>query len=99
MKKPLPLGAAFSKSNGFKHYYGWLLLSSPDRLVNVVFNEEPSAVAPPMRATEMRAAIRPYSIAVAPDSSFMKRAKILDMELSYHNCCSALPDNCFPLFG
>src|SRR5918994_6344385 len=34
----------------------------------------PSEPAPTMLARAMRAAIRPYSIAVAPDSSFTKRA-------------------------
>ena len=43
-------------------------------LVNNVFKPVPHAVAPPMIATEIRAAIRPYSIAVAPDSFFTKRA-------------------------
>src|SRR5258705_2394173 len=33
----------------------------------------------PMIASEIPAAIRPYSMAVAPDSSFRKRAKSLDM--------------------
>lgn len=47
---------------------------------NVVFNLLPRVVAPVMSATEISAAIRPYSIAVAPDSSLTKRAKILVME-------------------
>ena len=33
----------------------------------------PRRPAPVIRATEIRAAIRPYSIAVAPDSSSIKR--------------------------
>ena len=56
--------------------------SSVEMLLNVVLRLLPSVVAPAIRATEIRAAIRPYSIAVAPDSSFRKRAKILDMLLS-----------------
>jgi hypothetical protein len=58
-------------------------LSFFEMLVNWVFSEVPRVVAPAIRATEMSAAIRPYSMAVAPDSSFIKRAKILVMELSY----------------
>ncbi len=45
-----------------------LLSSSVDRLLNAAWSREsPRALAPPIRATEMRAAIRPYSMAVAPD--------------------------------
>jgi len=35
-----------------------------------------------MIATEMPAAMRPYSMAVAPDSSFTKRLMMFDMMLS-----------------
>ncbi|CDX45925.1 exported hypothetical protein [Mesorhizobium sp. ORS 3359] len=52
---------------------------------NLVFSAVPSEVAPTMMASAMRAAIRPYSMAVAPDSSFTKRAMRLDMrELLLH---------------
>jgi hypothetical protein len=37
-------------------------------LVNTVFNDEPSVPTTVMIATEMPAAMRPYSMAVAPDS-------------------------------
>src|SRR5262245_49194617 len=48
-------------------------LSAVWTLVNVVFNFEPRPCTTAMMATEIPAAIRPYSMAVAPDSSFTKR--------------------------
>jgi hypothetical protein len=45
-------------------------LRALDTLVNVVFNCDPSPATTAMMATEMPAAIKPYSIAVAPDWSF-----------------------------
>jgi hypothetical protein len=51
-------------------------LSALETLLKVVFNFEPTPWMTAMIATEMQAAIRPYSMAVAPDSSFMKRAKV-----------------------
>ena len=44
-------------------------------LVKVFFRFVPSVPIMVMQATEMSAAIRPYSMAVAPDSSFTKRLK------------------------
>ena len=44
-----------------------------DTEVNVVFNDEPTLATAVMIATAMPAAMRPYSIAVAPDSSRNKR--------------------------
>jgi hypothetical protein len=44
-------------------------------LLNVRLMFEPRAVVAAMIATEISAAIRPYSMAVAPESSFRKRAK------------------------
>jgi hypothetical protein len=44
----------------------------PETLVKVVDNWVPTAVIAVMMTTAMSAAIRPYSIAVAPDSSEMK---------------------------
>ena len=43
-------------------------------LVNLVFRVEPMLLTAVMITIEMPAAIRPYSMAVAPDSSFTKRA-------------------------
>jgi hypothetical protein len=45
--------------------------------VNVLLSCEPSVFTTVMMATEMPAAIRPYSIAVAPLSSFTNRYTIL----------------------
>src|SRR5215468_1553455 len=42
--------------------------------VNLVFRFVPSPLTTAMIVTEIPAAIRPYSMAVAPDSSFTKRA-------------------------
>src|SRR5271165_6853387 len=45
-------------------------LSAVETLVKVVFSFEPRPCTTAMIATEMPAALRPYSMAVAPDSSF-----------------------------
>src|SRR5436309_909679 len=50
--------------------------------VNVVLREEPSPVTATMIAIEMPAAIRPYSIAVAPDSFRQRNDMNCDMESS-----------------
>src|SRR5690349_18273567 len=42
-------------------------------LVKLAFRVVPMQVTTAMMATEMAAAMRPYSLAVAPDSSFTKR--------------------------
>jgi hypothetical protein len=44
-------------------------------LVNLVFGEVPRVFTTAMMAIEMPAAIRPYSIAVAPDS-FLRKAQL-----------------------
>jgi hypothetical protein len=49
-------------------YFIWLVT-----LLNVFDNFEPRPFTTVMIATEMPAAIRPYSMAVAPDSSLAKR--------------------------
>ena len=46
---------------------------------NLVLRLQPMPLTAPMIASEIPAAIRPYSMAVAPDSSVRKRAKSLDM--------------------
>jgi hypothetical protein len=45
-------------------------------LLKVVFRLFPTAVIETIITTEIRAAIRPYSMAVTPDSSNAKREKI-----------------------
>src|SRR4051812_13114648 len=50
-------------------------LSAVWTLVKVVFNFEPRPCTTAMIATEMPAAMRPYSMAVAPDSSFINLAR------------------------
>jgi hypothetical protein len=54
-------------------YFSWV-----EMLVKFVFNFEPIVLTTAMMATEMPAAMRPYSMAVAPDS-FFKKATILDI--------------------
>jgi hypothetical protein len=49
-------------------YFGWL-----EMLLNVLFSNVPRVFTATMIATEIPAAIRPYSMAVAPASSFRKR--------------------------
>src|SRR6266404_3450855 len=46
---------------------------------NLVLRLPPIPLTAAMIASEIPAAIRPYSMAVAPDSSFRKRAKSLDI--------------------
>ena len=48
-------------------------MSWVEMLVNLVFSEVPRPLMTAMIATEMPAAIRPYSMAVAPELSFKKR--------------------------
>jgi hypothetical protein len=47
--------------------------SQDEILVKVDFNCEPSLLTTVMMATEMPAAIRPYSMVIAPDSLSAKR--------------------------
>ena len=51
----------------------------PEMLVKVEDRLVPTALTPPMITTAMSAAIRPYSMAVAPDSALQKLRKILRM--------------------
>src|SRR5438445_12517088 len=51
-------------------------LSAVETEVKVVFNLEPSPCTTAIIATEMPAAMRPYSMAVAPDSSLAKRRSV-----------------------
>jgi len=53
-------------------------------LVNVEVSLPPTDVTAPIIATEIRAAIKPYSIAVAPESSFIKRVKKRLIEASFN---------------
>jgi len=46
---------------------------APETVLKVVVNFEPRPWTTVMIATEMPAAMRPYSMAVAPDSSLAKR--------------------------
>ena len=57
-------------------------LSWVEMLVNLVFNVEPRPFTTAMIATEMPAAMRPYSMAVAPELSFTKRTKRFFIESS-----------------
>src|SRR6185503_10320589 len=55
-------------------------------LPKVVTSFEPTVVTTVMMATAMPAAIRPYSMAVAPDSSFTKRVMMFFMGWLLWNC-------------
>src|SRR3954447_5360998 len=67
-------------------------------LVNLSFKFVPRPLTTVMIAIEMPAAIRPYSIAVAPDWSFRKRAKSLLMGISQPKEPGALPRrDCSPV--
>jgi hypothetical protein len=71
-------------------------LSAVCTLVKVVFSFEPRPCMTAMIATEMPAAIRPYSMAVAPDWSFAKdRDEFghgLLLEKSTRGCLNECPD-------
>jgi hypothetical protein len=53
--------------------------SALETVLNIVDKEFPIAVNAPIAATDTKAAIRPYSIAVAPDSSLAKVRMTLNM--------------------
>ncbi len=59
-------------------YFSWL-----EMLLNVVLRLVPRVFTATMMATDMPAAIRPYSIAVAPLSSFRKRRTSFLIERSF----------------
>src|ERR1043166_413591 len=58
----------------------WVLM-----LVNFVLSVPPMPLTTAMMATEMPAAMRPYSMAVAPDSSFTNRETRVFMALLFLN--------------
>ena len=65
--------------------------------MKVVFSFEPRPCTTAMMATEMPAAIRPYSMAVAPYSSVTKREKrfFIGSSLAVHTWLSELvPEPC-----
>jgi len=66
--------------------------SCVEMLLNLVFNVVPMELTVAMITTEMPAAMRPYSIAVAPDSSF-RNAKTLDIDSLrvIAGLCASLP--------
>ena len=67
-----PIGAAsLLQSAVWGAYFSWV-----EMLVKFVFNCEPRVLTTAMIATEIPAAMRPYSMAVAPES-FFKKATIL----------------------
>src|SRR6478736_8850571 len=66
------------------------LLSSVAISLNLAVRPVPTEVIAVMATTAIRAAIRPYSIAVAPDSSLAKRANRFFMgELLLHHGLTA----------
>ena len=68
-KKPTVRTVGFTNCAGRNDdYFSWL-----EMLVNVALRLVPRVFTTAMIATEMPAAIRPYSMAVAPLSSFKKR--------------------------
>src|SRR4051794_29339097 len=87
------LHAGIRTAEGYQPYFSELLI-----LVNLSFKFVPRPLTTVMIAIEMPAAIRPYSIAVAPDWSFRKRAKSLLLEYLSHRKAGALPRrNCGPV--
>jgi hypothetical protein len=67
------MGGFFQPVRVGRDYFSWV-----EMLVNLVFKVEPIVLTTAMMATEMPAAMRPYSMAVAPDS-FFRNATSLDM--------------------
>ena len=58
------------------------VVSEVEMIENVEFKAAFKVPRPTMMPTPTTAAIRPYSIAVAPDSSFMKRENMVIVVLS-----------------
>ena len=68
------------------------------QLLKVVDSLVPTAVTPVMMTTAMRAAIRPYSMAVAPDSSRTKREMRFMLVSNFSNTLGCpTPDELFSL--
>src|SRR5579863_1205094 len=66
-KRLRPPAGAFSQYSEREAYLSWLEIE-----LKVEFSLLPRPFTTAIMATEMPAAMRPYSMAVAPDSSFMK---------------------------
>jgi hypothetical protein len=73
-KKEAAWGGLFQSSLSGVGHLSWF-----EMYRNFALRVEPIALTVAIMTTEMPAAIRPYSMAVAPDSSFRK-LKIFDME-------------------
>src|SRR5690606_21576998 len=73
IKKGPPTGGPRLSPRRLIHLGFGVFSSLPAISLNVAPSLVPSVVAPVMIASAMRAAIRPYSMAVAPDSSLLKR--------------------------
>src|SRR6185437_7737838 len=73
----LRLGAAEAAD---RYGAGGMAASCPWMVVKTVFRSVPTSVTVPMMTTEMSPAMRPYSIAVTPDSSFTKRRMVWKMD-------------------
>jgi hypothetical protein len=74
VSKEAAVAAGFNQFSD-RYYCGF---SCSEMKANLVFKVEPIALTVPMITTEMPAAMRPYSIAVVPDSS-LRNATTLDM--------------------
>src|SRR6201999_345268 len=70
--------ATAEKRESYQAYFNDVLM-----LVNLVFNVEPRPLTAAMMARLMPAAIRPYSMAVAADSSFRNLKNIRDNPTSW----------------
>jgi hypothetical protein len=73
MKKPPDRGGFSYSKRVDRAYFSWV-----EMLLKLVLSLVPIVLTTAMMATEMPAAIRPYSIAVAPDS-FLRNATIFDI--------------------
>ena len=68
MKEAANCGGLCAQNRRVESYLSWV-----ETLVNVSLSLVPKPLTTAMIATEMPAAIRPYSMAVAPELSFKKR--------------------------
>src|SRR5882762_1634130 len=93
-----PRSAAEASSEPCGRSYLPVWPSWVDTLLNVFFSWPPMEFTTVMMATEMPAAIRPYSMAVAPDSPFIKRCTRVFMAYSWipRGCLSSVPPLPFP---
>ena len=87
-------GAAYRLDDGSRNYF-----SAVETLVKVAFSDDPRLDTTVMMATEMPAAISPYSMAVAPDSLARNLQTVFMTQPCFAECSVPHLDSehCIPL--